>query len=73
MPGICVEAFTVRMDWGGTGRDNKLLLCFDEYSPETPWFLERSELEDITTAEGVKEYLRGVADYIYETLKEALR
>jgi len=69
---ICIEVYRVKQSWGGTGRDDLLWLCFDEYSPETPWFLERSELEGITTAECVKEYLRGVVQYVFSVLEESL-
>jgi hypothetical protein len=66
-----VEVYDVRMDWNGTGRDSYLDLSFDDYCPETPWWLYRKEVEKLSSAEDVERFVRGITEYILDTIRES--
>jgi len=61
---VCIEVYQVRMSWNGTGRDNFLEMCFNDYSTEAPIFLWRSEVESIESAGDVKEYVREMSEWL---------
>jgi len=67
---ICLEVYGVRMNWNGTGRDDILDLCFDDHSTESPIFMWRSEVESIESAEDIKEYVKGVAEWLANLMME---
>ena len=67
---VCLNVYGVRMNWYGTGRDNILDLCFNDYSTESPIFLWRSEIEDIESAEDVKSYVRGISEWFANLMRE---
>ena len=67
---VCLEVYQVRMNWNGTGRDNILDLCFDDHSVETPIFLWRSEVESIESAEDLKNYVRGISEWLANLMME---
>jgi len=69
---LCIEVFKVRMSWDGTGRDDMLSLCFNDYSPETPAFLWNEKLEDINSAEDVKNYVKSVAEWINNLINDTI-
>jgi hypothetical protein len=66
-----VEIYDVRMDWNGTGGDSYLDLVFDDYCPETPWWLYREEVEKLGSADDVEKFVEGITEYIVETVKES--
>jgi len=67
---VCIEVYQVRMSWNGTGRDDILDLCFDDHSTEPPVFMWRSEIEDIESVEDIKEYVKSVAEWFANLMKD---
>ena len=67
---VCIEVYQVRLNWNGTGRDGILFMCFDDYDVETPIFLWRSEVESIESAEDVKNYIRGISEWLANLMME---
>jgi hypothetical protein len=68
---IKVEIYDVRMDWNGTGTDSYLDLSFDDYCPETPWWLYREEVERLSSAEDVEKFVEGITEHILSTIRES--
>jgi len=69
---LCIEVFKVRMSWNGTGRDDVLSLCFNDYSPETPSFLWNEMIESINSAEDVKNYVKKVAEWLNNLINDTI-
>jgi hypothetical protein len=66
-----VEIYDIRMDWNGTGRDSYLDLSYDDYCLETPWWLYREEIERLSSAEDVERFVKGITEYLIDTLKDS--
>ena len=66
-----VEIYDIRMSWNGTGRDNIIEFSYNDHSPETPWWLDKKEIEELNSAEDVENYVEGVMEYITETIKNS--
>jgi len=67
---VCLEVYQVRQSWHGTGRDDVLDLCFDDHSTESPIFMWRTEVESIKDAVDIKEYVKGVVEWLTNLIRE---
>jgi hypothetical protein len=68
-----IEIYDIRMSWNGTGRDNIIEFSYNDHSPETPWWLNVREIEEIENADDVEEYVEWIMKYITETISESFK
>jgi len=59
-----IEVYRVRNGWDGSGRDELLIIEFNDYSTESPPFLSIDVLEKINSIHQIKRYIKYVLEYV---------
>jgi len=59
-----IEIYMVRNEWNGTGRDDIMVLEFNDYGAESPPFLHIDVLESIKSIRQLKRYIKYTLTYI---------
>ena len=59
-----IEVYVVRNGWNGSGRDDIMVLEFNDYGAESPPFLTIDTIEKIKSIQQLKRYIKYTLTYI---------